>query len=67
MVKTGANPAGVPDILGVSLFSHDYVNHRWGPKPHVNMIIYKDSIACWPSSSAILGKKVGLDNSLVSC
>ena len=28
----GKNPAGVPDLLGVSLSGHDYVNHRFGPE-----------------------------------
>jgi predicted AlkP superfamily pyrophosphatase or phosphodiesterase len=28
----GRNPAGVPDVLGVSLSSHDYVNHAFGPE-----------------------------------
>jgi hypothetical protein len=28
----GRNPAGVPDLLGVSLSAHDYVNHAFGPE-----------------------------------
>jgi len=28
----GRNPAGVPDLLGVSLSTHDYVNHAFGPE-----------------------------------
>jgi hypothetical protein len=28
----GRNPAGAPDILGVSFSSHDYVNHRFAPE-----------------------------------
>lgn len=28
----GKNPAGVPDMLGVSLSAHDYVNHAYGPE-----------------------------------
>jgi predicted AlkP superfamily pyrophosphatase or phosphodiesterase len=28
----GKNPAGVPDILGVSFSSHDYINHNFGPE-----------------------------------
>jgi len=27
----GRNPAGVPDLLGVSLSTHDYINHSFGP------------------------------------
>ena len=30
--KLGRNPAGVPDILGVSFSSHDYINHNFGPE-----------------------------------
>jgi hypothetical protein len=28
----GSYPAGVPDILGISWTSHDYVNHLFGPE-----------------------------------
>ena len=30
--QLGSNPAGVPDLLGVSLSAHDYVNHTYGPE-----------------------------------
>jgi hypothetical protein len=30
--QLGSNPAGVPDILGISLSTHDYVNHTFGPQ-----------------------------------
>jgi predicted AlkP superfamily pyrophosphatase or phosphodiesterase len=30
--QLGNNPAGVPDLLGVSLSAHDYVNHAFGPE-----------------------------------
>ena len=32
----GRNPAGVTDILGVSLSTHDYVNHAFGPETRVS-------------------------------
>src|SRR5262245_37760021 len=32
----GRNPAGVTDILGVSLSTHDYVNHGFGPETRVS-------------------------------
>lgn len=32
----GRNPAGVPDVLGVSLSSHDYVNHSFGPESRMS-------------------------------
>lgn len=28
----GRNPAGTPDILGVSFSGHDYINHNFGPE-----------------------------------
>jgi predicted AlkP superfamily pyrophosphatase or phosphodiesterase len=34
--QLGANPAGVPDLLGVSLSGHDYVNHRHGPESRMS-------------------------------
>jgi predicted AlkP superfamily pyrophosphatase or phosphodiesterase len=30
--QLGNNPAGVPDLLGVSLSAHDYINHAYGPE-----------------------------------
>jgi len=30
--RLGKNPEGVPDLLSVSLSSHDYVNHAYGPE-----------------------------------
>ena len=30
--QLGNNPAGVPDLLGVSLSAHEYVNHAYGPE-----------------------------------
>ena len=32
----GRNPAGVTDLLGVSLSTHDYVNHGYGPESRVS-------------------------------
>ena len=32
----GRNPAGVPDLLGISLSTHDYVNHGFGPESRVS-------------------------------
>lgn len=30
--QLGRNPAGVPDLLGISLSTHDYINHGFGPE-----------------------------------
>jgi hypothetical protein len=32
----GRNPTGVPDLLGVSLSAHDYVNHKYGPESRMS-------------------------------
>lgn len=32
--QLGRNPTGVPDLLGVSLSTHDYINHGFGPESH---------------------------------
>ena len=32
----GRNPAGVADLLGVSLSTHDYVNHGFGPESRIS-------------------------------
>lgn len=34
--QLGRNPARVPDLLGISLSTHDYVNHAFGPESHVS-------------------------------
>lgn len=34
--RLGRNPAGVPDLLGISLSTHDYVNHAFGPESHIS-------------------------------
>jgi hypothetical protein len=44
----GRNPAGVPDLLGVSLSTHDYVNHSFGPESresHDHMLHLDRSLA----------------------
>lgn len=63
--KLGANPAGVPDILGVSLSSHDYVNHRWGPESRMSHDHLQRLDRMLAKFFDYLDKKVGLDNSLV--
>jgi predicted AlkP superfamily pyrophosphatase or phosphodiesterase len=34
--QLGSNPAGVTDMLGISLSSHDYVNHAFGPESRMS-------------------------------
>lgn len=63
--KLGHNPAGVPDILGISLSSHDYVNHNYGPESRMSRdhLLRLDRLLA--SFFDDLDKRVGLDNTLV--
>ncbi|HTD06529.1 alkaline phosphatase family protein [Undibacterium sp.] len=63
--KLGRNPAGVPDLLGISLSSHDYVNHNYGPESrmsHDHLLRLDRLLASFFDE---LDKRVGLDNTLV--
>jgi len=62
----GRNPAGVPDILGVSLSTHDYVNHAFGPESresHDHALHLDRSLATF---FGYLAKRFGLDNVLIA-
>jgi len=62
----GRNPAGVPDLLGVSLSTHDYINHSFGPESresHDHMLHLDRSLAGF---FGYLDKQVGLDNVLIA-
>jgi len=62
----GRNPAGVPDLLGVSLSTHDYVNHSFGPESRESQdhMLYLDrSLAAF---FRYLDKRLGLDNVLIA-
>jgi predicted AlkP superfamily pyrophosphatase or phosphodiesterase len=62
----GRNPAGVPDILGVSLSTHDYVNHSFGPESresHDHMLRLDHALAGF---FAYLAKRIGLNNTLIA-
>jgi predicted AlkP superfamily pyrophosphatase or phosphodiesterase len=62
----GANTAKMPDLLGVSLSSHDYVNHAYGPESRMS----QDHLARLDRSLAdffsYLDKRIGMDNVLVA-
>lgn len=61
----GNNPAGVPDLLAVSLSSHDYVNHGYGPeskKSHDHLQHLDKQLGDF---FHYLDKKIGIDNTLV--
>src|SRR6267143_4943321 len=62
----GRNPAGVPDLLGVSLSTHDYVNHSFGPESRES----QDHLLHLDRSLAgffrYLDKRFGLDSVLLA-
>jgi len=61
----GRNPAGVPDLLGVSLSTHDYVNHSFGPESRESqdhMLHLDRSLA---SFFRYLEERLGLDRVLI--
>ncbi|MBI3284219.1 MAG: alkaline phosphatase family protein [Burkholderiales bacterium] len=63
--QLGHNPAGVPDLLGVSLSSHDYVNHSYGPESRMSHDHLQRLDRLLADFFSYLDKKVGLDNTIV--
>lgn len=61
----GANPAGVPDLLGVSLSAHDYVNHAHGPESRMSHDHLQRLDRMLAGFFTYLDKRVGSDNYLV--
>ena len=63
--QLGNNPAGVPDLLGVSLSAHDYVNHAYGPESKMSHDHLQRLDRLLADFMAYLDRKVGADNILV--
>ncbi|NVM74332.1 putative AlkP superfamily pyrophosphatase or phosphodiesterase [Duganella sp. SG902] len=61
----GRNPAGVPDLLGVSLSAHDYVNHAFGPESKLSHDHLQRVDRMLADFFNYLDKRVGMDNVLV--
>jgi len=61
----GRNPAGVPDLLGVSLSAHDYVNHAFGPESKLSHDHLQRVDRMLAEFFNYLDKRVGMDNVLV--
>ena len=61
----GKNPAGVPDLLGVSLSAHDYVNHAFGPESKMSHDHLQRLDRMLASFFSYLDQRVGMDNVLV--
>jgi hypothetical protein len=62
----GRNPAGVPDLLGISLSTHDYVNHGFGPESRVSedhLLRVDRALAAFFDD---LDRRVGLDRVVVA-
>lgn len=62
----GRNPAGVADLLGVSLSTHDYVNHGFGPESRISedhMLRLDRALAAF---FEYLDRRVGLDKVLIT-
>lgn len=61
----GKNPAGVPDLLAVSLSAHDYVNHAFGPESQMSHDHLQRLDRMLAGFFGYLDKQVGMDNVLV--
>jgi predicted AlkP superfamily pyrophosphatase or phosphodiesterase len=61
----GRNPAEVPDLLGVSLSTHDYVNHAFGPesRPSQDHLLRVDRALA--GFFDYLDRRIGLDKVLI--
>lgn len=63
--QLGSNPAGVTDMLGISLSSHDYVNHAFGPESRMSHDHLQRLDRMLAKFFSYLDKKVGLNNTIV--
>lgn len=61
----GKNPAGVPDLLGVSLSGHDYVNHRYGPESSLSHDHLQRLDRMLAQFFGFLDQRIGMDKVLV--
>jgi hypothetical protein len=62
----GRNPAGVTDLLGVSLSTHDYVNHGFGPESRVSQDHLLRVDRALAGFFDYLDKRIGLDKVLIA-
>ena len=62
----GRNPAGVADILGVSLSTHDYVNHAFGPETRVSQDHLLRVDRALAAFFDYLEERVGLDKVVIA-
>ena len=62
----GTNPAGVTDLLGVSLSTHDYVNHGFGPESRVSQDHLLRVDRALAGFFDYLDKRIGLDKVVIT-
>jgi hypothetical protein len=62
----GRNPAGVTDVLGISLSTHDYVNHGFGPESRESQDHLLRLDRALASFFDYLAKRLGLDRVLIA-
>lgn len=63
--QLGSNPSGAPDLLGVSLSGHDYVNHAYGPESRMSHDHLQQIDRKIARFFSFLDKRIGIDNVLV--
>ena len=61
----GMNAAEVPDLLGISLSAHDYVNHAFGPESKMSHDHLQRLDRMLAGFFSFLDKRVGMDNVVV--
>lgn len=61
----GMSAAGVPDLLGISLSAHDYVNHAFGPESKMSHDHLQRLDRMLAGFFSFLDKRVGMDNVVV--
>ena len=61
----GRNPAGVADLLGVSLSAHDYVNHAFGPESKMSHDHLQRLDRMLAGFFGYLDQRIGTDNYVV--
>lgn len=63
--QLGHNPAGVTDVLGISLSSHDAINHSFGPESRMSHDHLQRLDRLLANFFAYLDQRVGLANTMV--
>ena len=61
----GKNPSGATDLLAVSLSSHDYVNHEFGPEHQKSHDHLQQLDRLLGEFFSFVDQRVGLDNTLI--